>query len=95
MPEINYCWYKPTFCTLYMRATLNYHCCIYILRVQSAFLKHTVFSHLCTMYNYRNNCDSFSLVPRHLKNWRRAPGIHRLRMRVKIRYISRIIYQDM
>ena len=36
-----------------------------------------------------------SLVPRRLKNRRRAPGIHCLRMRAKIRYIFRIIYRDM
>ena len=36
-----------------------------------------------------------SLIPRRLKNRRGAPGIHCLRMCVKIRYIFRIIYRDM
>ena len=48
---------------------------------------------LCTALSTADvDSSEFSLVPRHLKNRRGAPSIHCSYMRVKIRYIFRIIY---
>ena len=43
----------------------------------------------------QESASGSSLVPRCLKNQRGVPGIHCLRMHVKIRSIFRITYRDM